>query len=494
MMNLSKRIQIPANAISLMLLFGLGLWLIHENILTQEKMVADKATAMASFLNKASVNYLINFDLSALDGFTKDVVKDADFTYAVYIDDKGKPLTDLPKGTATNSASIVIEQPITGPDQQKLGGVKLGYTLQHIRNRIPREIALVGGIILVAQLFMTLGLGWVTRSVNRPLAALAENLAQNAAFNDAAAGQIATASKQLAQGAGEQAAAIEETSASLEELSSTTQRNTANAQKADDIAKATRQAADHGVADMRAMHEAMNAIKASSDDISKILRVIDEIAFQTNILALNAAVEAARAGEAGMGFAVVADEVRALAQRSAQAARETAAKIEGAMRNTAKGVELSAKVADNLDDIAAKARDVAGLAAEVAQASQEQTRGIGQINSAVGQMDLVTQTNAASAEESAAAAHELRTQADQIKQAVAELMKLVDGKNNLEAMPSLPLVNRAPDTQAPRPSRPLPRAAATSPAHNGDNGHAPLAAFAAKSPSPITMPGDFEQF
>ena len=132
-------------------------------------------------------------------------------------------------------------------------------------------------------------------------------------------------------------------------MSTMTKRNAENAQKANDLAKQARTAADKGAGDMQAMTAAMEAIKVSSDDIAKIIKTIDEIAFQTNILALNAAVEAARAGEAGMGFAVVADEVRNLAQRSAQAAKETAAKIEGAIAKTAQGVEISGKVAKTLE-------------------------------------------------------------------------------------------------------------------------------------------------
>jgi len=173
------------------------------------------------------------------------------------------------------------------------------------------------------------------------------------------------------------------------------------------------------------MSQAMQALKDSSNDIAKIIRAIDEIAFQTNILALNAAVEAARAGEAGMGFAVVADEVRNLAQRSAQAAKETAAKIDGAITSTAQGVQISAKVADTLGEIVAKVRQVDDLVSEVASASKEQTTGIVQINAAVGQMDKVTQSNAASAEECAAAAEELNAQAATMKQAVGELTRLV---------------------------------------------------------------------
>jgi methyl-accepting chemotaxis protein len=216
-----------------------------------------------------------------------------------------------------------------------------------------------------------------------------------------------------------------------------TRRNAENAQQANALASQTRSAAEEGAASMDQMSQAMQTIKASSDDIAKIIRTIDEIAFQTNILALNAAVEAARAGEAGMGFAVVADEVRSLAQRSAQAARETAAKIEGAITNTTQGVEISAKVALALHDIVTKARQVDQLAAEVASASREQTQGITQINTAVGQMDKVTQNIAATAEESAAAAQELHGQSHTLETAVADLQRLVGGQPVDSTGPSL---------------------------------------------------------
>jgi methyl-accepting chemotaxis protein len=211
-------------------------------------------------------------------------------------------------------------------------------------------------------------------------------------------------------------------------MSSMTKRNTENAQRAKDLANQARVAGDTGAADMKQMIVAMDAIKTSSADIAKIIKTIDEIAFQTNILALNAAVEAARAGEAGAGFAVVADEVRNLAQRCAQAAKETAGKIEDAVQKSNRGAEISDKVARSLDEIVTKARQVDELAAEVASASQEQTQGITQVNLAVSEMDKVTQSNAANAEESASAAEELNAQADALKDAVSELLALVDGE------------------------------------------------------------------
>jgi len=189
----------------------------------------------------------------------------------------------------------------------------------------------------------------LTLSISRALNHIATQLDDGSNQVASAASQVSASSQTLAEGSSEQAASLEETSSSLEEMASMTKRNSENAQKANDLAKQARTAADKGVGDMQTMSSAMEAIKVSSDDIAKIIKTIDEIAFQTNILALNAAVEAARAGEAGMGFAVVADEVRNLAQRSAQAAKETAGKIEGAIAKTAQGVDISSKVALTLN-------------------------------------------------------------------------------------------------------------------------------------------------
>ena len=294
------------------------------------------------------------------------------------------------------------------------------------------------------------------RSINRQLSALAKVLGISSQEVRASSNQVQSSSQVLADGASGQAASLEEASASLEELSSMTRRNSENAQHARDIAKQSLISADKGVKDMRDMAAAMEAIKVSSDDIAKIIKTIDEIAFQTNILALNAAVEAARAGEAGMGFAVVADEVRNLAQRSALAAKETAAKIDGAIANTGMGVEISRKVGETLNEIVVKARQVDDLASEVASASREQTQGITQINVSVSQMDKTVQTNAAGAEESASAAAELNVQAVNLQETVTELLKLVNGvrpESRSESIERTPPENRpVPVNKRPAPN------------------------------------------
>ncbi len=310
---------------------------------------------------------------------------------------------------------------------------------------------LIGGILLGG------GFGWwMARSISRPLKRATDALSAGAEQTAAAAAQVSAASQSLAEGASEQAASLEETSSSLEEMSSMTKRNAETAAQVKTLGSQARQAGDIGVRDMAEMTTAMEAIKASSDDIGKIIRTIDEIAFQTNILALNAAVEAARAGEAGMGFAVVADEVRSLAQRCAQAAKETAARIEDAVHKSARGTEISGRVAKSLEEIVGKARQVDELAAEVASASQEQSQGIAQVNTAVTQMDKVTQANAASAEESASAAEELNAQAEGLREVVAGMLRLVNGGQAARdhgTAPRAPTAGRRADLLVALPAR-----------------------------------------
>jgi hypothetical protein len=272
---------------------------------------------------------------------------------------------------------------------------------------------------------------WLTRrighSLTKPISATTERLLTDADRATSEAASVRVSCGTVADGSSTQAASLEETSATLEEISGMTRRNAENAQQAQRSANETRTAAEQGARQMSQLTEAMAALRTSSDDVTRIIKTIDEIAFQTNILALNAAIEAARAGEAGAGFAVVAEEVRTLAQRSAQAARETTDKITAATERTNAGAEITVQVAQSLESILSRAREVANFVDSIAEASSQQNSGIAQITTAIQQIDHVTQTNAATAAETAASAHEVELRASAFRDAVQELQGIVFG-------------------------------------------------------------------
>ena len=260
---------------------------------------------------------------------------------------------------------------------------------------------------------------WFNKFVGKLEGILGE-IRKGASEIDAGSSQVSSTSQSVASGASQQAASLEEISASLEEMSAMTERNAANATTAVNRSDEARTRANTCQDQMVKMSEAMGAIKQSSDSIAKVLKVIDEIAFQTNLLALNAAVEAARAGEAGTGFAVVAEEVRNLAQRSAQAARETATMIEESTTRADRAVSICNDVDKSLRTIVDGTREVNELLSQIASASREQAQGIGQINSGVTELDKVTQQNAGNSEELAAASEETAAQVASLKQVVGQ--------------------------------------------------------------------------
>jgi methyl-accepting chemotaxis protein len=274
----------------------------------------------------------------------------------------------------------------------------------------------VGAVLVVA--------GRVSRLINDAVAELSGSADQFIA----AASQIAQTSQSVAQGASEQAASIEETSSASEEVTAVTRQNK---ERTADLAGVMRDAGSS----FQVMDECMDQLvrwmtdfKHSSEKVSKIIKAIDEIAFQTNILALNAAVEAARAGEAGMGFAVVADEVRTLARRCADAARDTATLIQESIGKTAEGQSTVDQCAKEMATNSQLAKRVVQLTAELDGATAEQVRGIDLISQAVGRIQLTTQQTAAGAEESASASQELNAQSAAVRTIVTHLHELVHGQ------------------------------------------------------------------
>ena len=312
-----------------------------------------------------------------------------------------------------------------------------------VRQLVTSSLIWISFVLLAVLLLGTL-IGWATvnttrnalaaiaetirsgiEKTNRTLAAISDSLQDGADQTAVSSEQLSASSRALAAGTSEQGASVTETSASLEEISAMIRSTADNATKAKDFASQATNAAQSGKKAMLEMNVAMQSIEASSLDVAKIVKNIDEIAFQTNILALNAAVEAARAGEAGAGFAVVADEVRSLAQRSAAAAKETAEKIETAIASTKRGSKTCTNVDESLEEIMKKVSASDVLVAEIAMAAKEQAQGIKQVGIAMTQMDKVTQGNASSAEQTSSAAEQLNSQAKLLQDNVEHLRLLI---------------------------------------------------------------------
>ncbi len=290
------------------------------------------------------------------------------------------------------------------------------------------------GTIVISQYIAWL----VSENVNKSVKNVLGNLSQTSDNLNSLSKTLTQDSHKLAEGSTEQAASIQETSSTLEESSSMVHQTTQNTKEADNLAKQAKIMADKGDEEMQQMLVSMNELKRSSAEISKIIKVIDEIAFQTNILSLNAAVEAARAGDAGKGFAVVAEEVRNLAQRSAQAAKDTAVIIESNIELSEKCLIGSEQVSSSLVEIRDETRKVSELLEEIYTASQEQEIGIGQINKAISQMEQVLQANAATAQSSASSADELTMYSEMLNKIMKELKYLVDGNPESKIKPTKP--------------------------------------------------------
>jgi methyl-accepting chemotaxis protein len=283
-------------------------------------------------------------------------------------------------------------------------------------------------------------------------------------------GEISQAADDLSRRTEQQAASLEETAAALDEITATVKKTAEGANHARQVVSTAKSGAEHSGTVVRDAVAAMSEIEKSSTQISQIIGVIDEIAFQTNLLALNAGVEAARAGEAGKGFAVVASEVRALAQRSAEAAKEIKGLIQASTMHVSSGVELVGETGKALDRIATQVTEINAIVAEIAASAAEQSTGLAEVNTAVNQMDQMTQQNAAMVEQTTAASHSLASEA-------GELATLV-GHFKLGGTPA---VSAAP---APRP-------APTRPALKTMGGRG---ASAQRKPQPVAQDESWEEF
>ena len=297
-----------------------------------------------------------------------------------------------------------------------------GIRVQKYQGQMPVSVLItIVSLLVIGYLFAGFYLSLIdsVNEISNNLFTVAENV-ETTLLSLSESGQT------LAEGNTEQASAIQETASTLEETASMVSQNTENTRMAAGLAQQAKDAASKGSQQNMEMMESMTELKISSDQIAKIIKVIDDIAFQTNILSLNAAVEAARAGDVGKGFAVVAEEVRNLAQKSAQAAKDTAVIIESNISLSEKGVNASQRTNESLKEINTQVQKVSEIISEVAIATEEQNQGIVQINQAMSQMTIVTQSNSTIAEGNVSAIASLSEQVQNMKAAVSGLIALVN--------------------------------------------------------------------
>jgi len=387
----------------------------HETVGKIKRLVADGKKEEAEALYRSDMIAAMAEVFKKFEGLVA-IANDASSTLAAAQDQMFGPVT-----TTARAANELLDKIVQFNQDMTDNAVVRSQNQVGVLKTVSLAAAIIGVVAALA-----LGI-LITRGINRNLTRIAAALGSGAEEVNDAAAQVSSASQQLAEGASEQASSLEETSSALEQMAAMTRTNAENSQKADGLTRQARDAADRGATVVAELNQAMQGISEASQQISKILKVIEEIAFQTNLLALNAAVEAARAGEHGKGFAVVAEEVRNLAQRAGGAAKEISDLITNAAQRSQDGVKIAENVATSLSGILNDVKNVSDLVTGIAKASQEQAQGVDQINVAVSQMDKVTQQTAAGAEEAASAAEEMAAQAQTLKAMVNELLALVQG-------------------------------------------------------------------
>lgn len=306
--------------------------------------------------------------------------------------------------------------------------VASGCYLDSVQNIVKSTFLQIFVYSLLTVIFViVVGILTIVKDIVNSMKKITLNLKETSADVKSASAQLNSASEKLAEGSTEQASSMQETSSTLEETSSMVQQNNENTKQANVLAKKTQELATQSNKKMTEMTNAMDELKKASSEIEKIIKVIDDIAFQTNILSLNAAVEAARAGDVGRGFAVVAEEVRSLAQRSAEAAKDTTDIISKNITLSESGSNIAKAVQQSIIEINDQNKKLNDLLDEVSVATNEQTQGIGQINKAVSQMETVINSNAQTAEESSAAAKALFDQTLSLNEIIDNLEKIVIG-------------------------------------------------------------------
>jgi len=500
--SIARRFQVFGVLFTLVLVCAIAIVSIRASNTMLHSQMDLRGASMARYMAKSSLFYYRNFDLGALEGFVKDITSDPEVAFAVFLDDKGKPLTTASAVPAERDALLVFDHEVRDEASTLLGAVSIGYRKTLFEQGLRTLVAIMVASGAIAVVIAAVRVIFIVRQlIARPLeqaVSVAHRLAEGDlsvrfvarrqdeigrlltalegmrnSFRDAvgtireSAESVASASKRIATGNAElssrteqQAASLEETASSMEELTTTVKQNADHATQANELTAGASQVARRGGEAMSNVVTTMASISEASKRISEIIAVIDAIAFQTNILALNAAVEAARAGEQGRGFAVVASEVRSLAQRAATAATEIKQLIQDSSGRVQAGTRLVEDAGATIEEIVSSVKRVDVIMSEIAAASQEQLAGIAQVARAVTQMDRVTQQNSGIVGESAASAENLATLAQQLTRAVSRFTIDAAAPRSAPATASAPKPEAATRLQPPKASFALPSPAA----------------------------------
>jgi methyl-accepting chemotaxis protein len=433
----NKVVWITGLSTSIALVLACLILAVNERV-SYPKVMANNLSALAQVLGDNSTAALAFNDNKTAQSMLDTLKSNPHIMNAVLFDSKGQIFASY---SASPNPKVIAEQPegyeVSGGflrmfrdiemNGSKQGALFLETDLKEMNSRMTAFL-LVTALVLV----LSIGVSFLTSlklqtQISDPLKNIIGSLSDSAEQMASSSSQISTASQQLAEGASESASSLEETSSSLEEMASMTRQNAENAQRARSLTEETQAAVQKGNQSVSLTLAAMREMNESAEKVSKILKTIEEIAFQTNLLALNAAVEAARAGEQGRGFAVVAEEVRSLAQRSSNAAKDTAALIEENARRASLGLKISDEAGKALGEIVEQTQKVSRLVQEIAGASEEQSKGIQEVNGAVTQLDTITQRNSANAEEMSSSSEEMSAQSKVLKEMIGGLVMVLEG-------------------------------------------------------------------
>ncbi len=358
--------------------------------------------------------------------------------------------TMVPLDVAGAAWAVILEMPW----QEAMAGVTslMAQMVQQGEQSIFWQIAVATAVALFGLIFVW----WIARRISVPIKQVIQGLQENYFQLTAASQQIRGSSGSLAQGANKQAGSVEEASAALEQMDSMIKQTAENARQTYTLMQENNRTVAETRGSMDQLNSSMADISRSSEQTFKIMKTIDELAFQTSLLALNAAVEAARAGQAGAGFAVVADEVRNLALRSAEAAQDTSELIESTVETIHTGAQIVEKTHQSFSQMAQNVVRGSELVGEIAAAADEQAQGIEQVSQAMNDIDRITQQNASDAQQSAASAQEMNSQAEQMHRFVEALLRLVGERRDADGKTAPSALSAKKPTKKPAKKRALP--------------------------------------